>query len=220
VYSTLGWAFYQGAGVPADGAQSIKWFSRAADNGDVQAQFMVGYLNELGKAGAKNPPEAVNWYRKAAEAGNVEAMEALGRLYFAGDGIPADYAQAAKWYQKPAENGNTYAHFFSATCTSRARMGSRLIRRKRRNGTQWPPKRRSAFPVPPRLALFRRQGRPSRSRARPHVEQPRGGTTLRRERSAAEKQRDYIASKLNSTQLAKAQQLARDWKPKNSGKPR
>jgi hypothetical protein len=34
------------------------------------------------------------------------------------------------------------------------------------------------------------------------------------ERSAAEKQRDYIGSKLNSTQLAKAQQLARDWKPK------
>ena len=34
------------------------------------------------------------------------------------------------------------------------------------------------------------------------------------ERSAAEKQRDYIGSKLNATQLAKAQQLARDWKPK------
>jgi hypothetical protein len=35
------------------------------------------------------------------------------------------------------------------------------------------------------------------------------------ERSAAEKQRDYIASKLKPAQLTKAQQLARDWKPKN-----
>jgi len=34
------------------------------------------------------------------------------------------------------------------------------------------------------------------------------------ERGAAEKQRDYIASKLKPDQLAKAQQIARDWKPK------
>ena len=45
---------------------------------------MVGYLNELGSGGAKNPTEAVKWYGKAAEAGNVDAMEALGRLYFRG----------------------------------------------------------------------------------------------------------------------------------------
>ena len=32
------------------------------------------------------------------------------------------------------------------------------------------------------------------------------------ERSAAEKQRDYIATKLKPAQLSKAQQLARDWK--------
>ena len=34
------------------------------------------------------------------------------------------------------------------------------------------------------------------------------------ERNAAEKQRDYIASKLKPAQLTKAQQMARDWKPK------
>jgi hypothetical protein len=33
------------------------------------------------------------------------------------------------------------------------------------------------------------------------------------ERGAAEKQRDYIASKLAPDQLSKAQQMARDWKP-------
>ena len=33
------------------------------------------------------------------------------------------------------------------------------------------------------------------------------------ERKTAEQQRDYIASKLTSAQLVKAQQMARDWKP-------
>jgi hypothetical protein len=34
------------------------------------------------------------------------------------------------------------------------------------------------------------------------------------ERTAAERQREYIASKLSPDQLVKAQQMARDWKPK------
>ena len=33
------------------------------------------------------------------------------------------------------------------------------------------------------------------------------------ERKTAEQQREYIASKLTSAQLVKAQQMARDWKP-------
>jgi TPR repeat protein len=35
------------------------------------------------------------------------------------------------------------------------------------------------------------------------------------ERKAAEQQRDYLASKLKPDELVKAQQLARDFKPKN-----
>ena len=34
------------------------------------------------------------------------------------------------------------------------------------------------------------------------------------ERTAAERQRDFIATKLSPDQLVKAQQMARDWKPK------
>ena len=34
VYSPLGWAYYQGTGVPADGNEAVKWFKRAAEGND------------------------------------------------------------------------------------------------------------------------------------------------------------------------------------------
>ena len=142
-------------------------------------------------------------------------MEALGRLYFSGDGIPADYAQAAKWYQKPADNGNTYAQFL---------LG--YMYESGKNGLQADPAQAVKW-----YALAAEKGDP-RSQFHlgwlyfegkgvavdpilGHMWSNLAAAQLSgEERSAAEKQRDYIGSKLNPTQLAKAQQMARDWKPK------
>ena len=118
----------------ANYGEAIKWTRKAAEAGDVNAQFLLGALYEnIGDTQERNdhglntvpkfnfPPanfgillnspqqdyqEAVKWYRKAAEADNTDAQYYLGECYYTGKGIPQSYAEAIKWYRKSAEQGN------------------------------------------------------------------------------------------------------------------
>jgi hypothetical protein len=46
-----------------------------------------------------------------AEQGSPKAQTRLGILYFKGQGVPQDYAEAAKWYRKAADQGIDGAQF-------------------------------------------------------------------------------------------------------------
>ena len=52
----------------------MKWYLKAADQGDANAQCSIGgfYYNGLGVA--QDYEEAMKWYFKAAEQGNVDAQ--------------------------------------------------------------------------------------------------------------------------------------------------
>ncbi len=58
----------------------MKWFRKAAEQGDPYGQYDLGTMYERGKGVAKDLFEAMQWYKKAAEQGNEEAKEAFGRL--------------------------------------------------------------------------------------------------------------------------------------------
>ena len=79
-------------------------FLKAANQGDVEAQEMLG---EALTGGHNVTPEqyaqAVGWYEKAANQGSVRSMVKLGDLYSQGEGISQDYAKAVDWYRKAAE---------------------------------------------------------------------------------------------------------------------
>ena len=49
--------------------------------------------------------EAVRWYRKAADQGNAFAQNNLGVMYDNGNGVAQDYVQAHMWYNLAAEQG-------------------------------------------------------------------------------------------------------------------
>jgi hypothetical protein len=93
--------------------------------------------------------QAVRWYRKAADQGDSGGQLSLGLMYEHGRGITRDYVQAYKWLNLIA------AHF-----------------------------------VPP---------------------SDMAGTL---QREIAVSARDQIAAKMTPAQVAEAQRLARDWKPK------
>jgi len=80
----LGLMYEKGQGVPQDYAEALKWYRKAAEQGNAKA---------------------VMWYRKAAEQGNAEAQFGLGHMYDERLGVPQDYAEAAKWYRRAAEQG-------------------------------------------------------------------------------------------------------------------
>jgi len=78
-------------------AGNTDWCLEAAEQGDADAQSMLGYLYENGRGVPQDYAQAAAWYRKAAEQGNVKAQYGLGGLYRYGLGVPQDYAEACFW---------------------------------------------------------------------------------------------------------------------------
>lgn len=100
-------AYFLGNGVPKDEAAAALWFRKAADQGEVHAESILGSMYEKGRGGLpKDDAQAVYWYRKAAEQGLAASQGSLGWMYEQGrGGLPKDEAQAAAWYRKAAEQG-------------------------------------------------------------------------------------------------------------------
>jgi TPR repeat protein len=63
-----------------------------AEQGDMNAQFMVGTLYDNGYGVPIDATEAALWFRKAAEQGHTLAATSLGMLTLYGDGVPQNYA--------------------------------------------------------------------------------------------------------------------------------
>ena len=100
-------------------SQAVKWFRRAAEQGDQLAQLMVGRMHFFGIGVAKDRREGIKWFRKSAEQGNPLAQNYLGSVYKGGYTGTVDYAEAVKWYQKSvdqgcalAQNGLGWLYFF------------------------------------------------------------------------------------------------------------
>lgn len=54
----LGLMHYEGAGVPENRAEAIRWYRQAANNGDFNAQVALGLCCAEGGGVPKNPVEA------------------------------------------------------------------------------------------------------------------------------------------------------------------
>ena len=72
---------------------------RSAEQGDAEAQYLLGGMYHLGNGVPENYDAAINWYRKAAEQGYAEAQILLGLMFYEGIGVPVNYVVAADWYR-------------------------------------------------------------------------------------------------------------------------
>ena len=61
-----------------------------AEQGDVHAQYNLGWLYQQGDGVPQDYAEAANWYRKAAEQGFTPAQTNLGFMYEKVNGVPQD----------------------------------------------------------------------------------------------------------------------------------
>ena len=78
---------------------------KAAEQGDANAQFLLGYMYEVGDGVPEDDTEAVKWFRKAAEQGHDAAQYNLARMYASGDGTQKNDTEAVKWCRKAGEQG-------------------------------------------------------------------------------------------------------------------
>ena len=101
----LGWMYEKGRGVEQNNTKAVRWYRKAAKQGDAKAQNNLGWMYEYGKGVAQNDTEAVRWYRKAAEQGYILAQTNLGLRYEYGKGVAQSDTEALKWYKKARKNG-------------------------------------------------------------------------------------------------------------------
>lgn len=88
------------------GKEEVKRYTKAAEQGDADAQFQLGASYHLGQGVPQDYKEAVKWYRKAAEQGYAEAQHCLALMYGRGEGVLEDYVEAYKWHLLAAMTGN------------------------------------------------------------------------------------------------------------------
>lgn len=80
--------------------ETVKWCSMAAEQGNLDAQNLLGMLYYEGLFGEHKYTEAVKWLRMAAEQGDRDAQAKLAVCYLKGKGVEKDAAESRKWYNK------------------------------------------------------------------------------------------------------------------------
>jgi len=90
-------------------ALSSQGIIKLAEQGDDNAQTLLGLNYEEGTDTPKDPEKAAYWYTKAAENGNKIAQLKIGFCYAEGEGVKQDFEKANHWLTKAAGQGNDEA---------------------------------------------------------------------------------------------------------------
>ncbi|MDO8453880.1 MAG: tetratricopeptide repeat protein [Sulfurimonas sp.] len=101
--------YWGGHGITKNIAESIKWYTLSANQGDDSAQYKLGEMYYHGTEVKQNIVEAVKWYTASANKGNSVAQARLGYMFTFGEGIPVNNSEAIKWYALAINNGNQKA---------------------------------------------------------------------------------------------------------------
>ena len=105
----LGLCYEYGRGVTQDYYEAVKWFRKAAEQGDAYAQRNLGGCYYDGQGVTQDYYEAVKWYRKAAEQGNANAMSWMGYFFENGEGVTKNLHEAIRWYKLGTEKGEDFS---------------------------------------------------------------------------------------------------------------
>ncbi|MDF0665021.1 MAG: tetratricopeptide repeat protein [Nitrospira sp.] len=99
--SDLGALYSKGIGVPEDWEEAIKWWTRAAQIGDLGAIYNVGaYYYRRGDFSM-----AFSWFSEAANRGLPEGMMSVGYMYVRGESVSQNRAEGLRWLRAAAKAG-------------------------------------------------------------------------------------------------------------------
>ena len=104
---TLEQQFQQGseATTRGDYQTTFKFLLPLAEQGNAEAQLMLGVMYARGIGVKQDDFEAVKWYRQAAEQGYGGAQVMLGFSYLSGKGVQVNKSLAKEWFGKACDNG-------------------------------------------------------------------------------------------------------------------
>ena len=99
--------------------QIIRDQESLADEGDPNAQYVIGIVYKIGRDIYKNDPLKLkkseslsfDYFRESASKGNPEALFELGKCYEEGRGVAKNINEAVRLYTLSDEKGNSEAAF-------------------------------------------------------------------------------------------------------------
>lgn len=86
-------------------------FERAAQLGDADGQYFLGWMLAAHLEGQRDDAKAYGWFIKAANQGHVGAQLAVATHLLAGHGVAMDRKAAGDWLVRAAETRDPVAHY-------------------------------------------------------------------------------------------------------------
>ena len=89
---------------PKDLAEAARWYRLAAEKGNAESQYDLGFMLLLGEGGQKNTEEGLMWLERAGGQGEYSAFRLLVDCYENGYcEVPVDAARAQLWRRRLEE---------------------------------------------------------------------------------------------------------------------
>ena len=95
---------------------SIEYYKSSAEQGNADAQAILGYRYLIGSEVEQNYKEAIKWFKLSAEQGYARGQCDLGQCYFKGEGVEKNQEEAVKWFKLSAEQGYARAQYNLGVC--------------------------------------------------------------------------------------------------------
>ena len=157
---------------------------------------------------------ALRFWRPLAEQGHAQAQAYLGNMYVEGEGIPKDIAEAAKWSRLAAEQGVAYAQRSLSLIYSEGGDGvpqdyAEVVKWARLAAEQGDATAQGILG-----ACYRDGSGVLQDYVLAHMWLNLAASRYSAFQAETREERERVASKMTPEQIAEAQRLAREWKPK------
>lgn len=104
----VGYCYFHGEGVNQDTEQSIEWFKKSLDQGNMNALAYLATAILYGNSTEIEKKQAINYLEMACEANIPDAFEQLSICYFNGVGVEKNYKKFLFLAKKAVDLGCTY----------------------------------------------------------------------------------------------------------------
>jgi len=103
--------YYWGLGVKQDFAKAFSLYLKAANRGDVEAEYISGAMYQVGRGTTRDIPKSFHMLYGAAQKGKstAESEQLIAQAFLLGTVIPKNIEKAIDWYSRASEKGNAEA---------------------------------------------------------------------------------------------------------------
>jgi len=197
--------------------KAVKWYRKAAEQGHAEAQHNLARMYSRGEGVEKDYAEASRWYLKAAEQGLLYAQSALANNYAKGRGLPQDYGKAIRWYERAAEQAPPWwqeelGRMFrdGKELPQNFQLALKWFRRAAEKGDV-----QAQFYLAEMYAKGLGVPQPHKVVAHMWFNLAAARYPSLRVAGKAREARDELAKSMSQKEIAEAQKMAREWKPKS-----